>query len=100
MIALLLAILMVIVFASRYAFLEPRLPLKLGPRMQKLLGYSTPAVLAAIIGPLVFVRDETLITDISNPYLIGTTVAVALILITRNTLLTTVLSMLVFWLIH
>ncbi len=37
-----------LVFTSRYLFLEPKLPLRLGVRTQKVLSYASPAVLTAI----------------------------------------------------
>jgi len=92
--------LVVLVFGSRYLFLEPRLPLKLGPKTLKLLSFSTPAVLAAIIGPIVFVQDKQLISSWNNEYLIGAAVAVVMILLTGRALLTAVVSMAVFLLLH
>lgn len=100
MIWLLMLALVVLVFGSRYLFLEPRLPLKLGPKTLKLLSFSTPAVLAAIIGPIIFVQDKQLISSWNNEYLIGAVVAVVMILLTGRTLLTAAVSMAVFLLLH
>lgn len=100
MIWLLMLALVVLVFGSRYLFLEPRLPLKLGPKTLKLLSFSTPAVLAAIIGPIIFVQDKQLISSWNNEYLIGAVVAVVVILLTGRTLLTAAVSMAVFLLLH
>ncbi|WP_286238637.1 AzlD domain-containing protein [Neptuniibacter halophilus] len=82
-----------LVFASRYLFLEPRLPLKLNEEVLRLLSYSAPAVLAAVIAPLVFVHQEQVDISTDNPYLLGAVAAIGLMLITRNTLLTATLSM-------
>lgn len=90
----------VIIFISRYIFIEPKLPLRLNATMVKFLSYSAPAVLTAILAPIVFVQDNTLHLNLDNSYLIGAVFAVLLILLTRNTLLTAVLSMLLFFLVH
>ncbi|MCE9685007.1 MULTISPECIES: AzlD domain-containing protein [Shewanella] len=89
-----------VVFISRHLLLEPKLPLRLSKRTQSFLGYSAPAVLTAIFAPLVFVRDGRLALGLDNSYLVCALVATALALLTRNTLLTTVLSMGLFFLIH
>ncbi len=89
-----------VVFASRYLFLEPRLPLKLNDEALRVLSYSAPAVLSAVIGPLVFIAEGELNLNPTNPYLTGAVAAVALMLITKNTLLTAVLSMGLFLLIN
>ncbi|MDW2167400.1 AzlD domain-containing protein, partial [Vibrio sp. 2099] len=48
MIMLSILLMTLLVFTSRYLFLEPKLPLKLGTRTQKILNYASPAVLTAI----------------------------------------------------
>ncbi|SQD80785.1 AzlD domain-containing protein [Moritella yayanosii] len=100
MIWLTIILMTVIIFISRYIFIEPKLPLRLNPGMVKFLSYSAPAVLTAILAPIVFIQDKTLHLNFDNSYLIGAVFAVLLILITRNTLLTAVLSMLLFFLVH
>ncbi|MBB6519987.1 AzlD domain-containing protein [Pseudoteredinibacter isoporae] len=96
MIALTLAAMAVVVFASRYLFLEPRLPMELGPKLRRLMGYATPAVLSAVIAPMVLIHQGQLNSDWQNPYLIGAIAAVLIMLLSKNTLLSTVLSMLIF----
>lgn len=54
MIMLAILLMTVLVFTSRYLFLEPKLPLRLGTRTQKVLNYASPAVLTAIWAPIVF----------------------------------------------
>lgn len=85
-----------LVFASRYLFLEPHLPLRLNPQTQRLLKYSSPAVLTAIWAPIVFIPEQELWVSASNPYLIGAVVAALLAWRTKNVLLTTLVSMVVF----
>jgi len=85
-----------LVFVSRYLFLEPRLPLRLNPQAQRLLSYSSPAVLTAIWAPIVFMPEKELWVTPDNPYLIGALVAAVMAWKTKNVLLTTFVSMAVF----
>lgn len=55
-----------LVFLSRYLFLEPKLPLRLSPTLQRLLSYSGPAVLTAIWAPIVFMPEKTLWLALSS----------------------------------
>lgn len=85
-----------LVFFSRYVFLEPKLPLRLAPQLQSMLGYSGPAVLTAILAPIVFSPEGELWIAVDNPYLLCAILACVIIYKTGNVLLTTVLSMVVF----
>lgn len=85
-----------LVFASRYLFIEPKLPLKLNPQAQRLLSYSSPAVLTAIWAPIVFLPEQELWISTENPYLIAAVVAAIIAWKTGNVLLTTIVSMLIF----
>lgn len=95
-----LFLMMILVFTSRYLFLEPKLPFKISGKWLHFLDYTGPAVLTAIWAPIVFVKDQTLNLDATNPYLIAASLAITLALITRNVLLTTVISMLFFFFIQ
>jgi len=97
MIWLTLGLMAIIVFISRYLFLAPKLPLKLNKNTQHFLSYAAPAVLTAIIAPLIFVKDHTLYLSIYNNYLIGAIIACLLAYFTRNTLLTVLVSMGIFF---
>lgn len=88
------------VFLSRYLFLEPKLPLKINQTGLRLLSYSAPAVLAAVIAPLVFVHDKQLDLAWDNSYMIAAVAAAGLMIITKNTLLTASLSLVLFILIN
>jgi branched-subunit amino acid transport protein len=88
-----------LVFASRYIFLEPKLPLRLTAQTQKLLSYSSPAVLTAIWAPIVFLPEGELMLSYKNPYLIAALFAILLAWRTKNVLLTAVLSMALFFII-
>ena len=88
-----------VVFVSRYIFLEPKLPLKLNKSTHRFLSYSAPTVLTAILAPIVFVRENVLSITLDNNYLIGAIIACLLAYFTRNTLLTALVSMGVFFVI-
>ncbi|WP_434518819.1 AzlD domain-containing protein [Pseudomonas sp. NFX1] len=89
-----------IVFLNRYAFLEPRLPLRLSSNARKFLGFAVPGMLTAICGPIIFMPDHHLNLSLLNPYLLGSVVAVALVLLTRSVLLSMLVSMLIFFLLR
>jgi branched-subunit amino acid transport protein len=88
-----------IVFLNRYVFIEPRLPLRLSSNVRQFLGFAVPGMLTAICGPIVFMPDRQLNLNPDNPYLISAAVAVGLILLTRNTLVSMLLSMGFFFLL-
>ncbi|KAF1066220.1 MAG: hypothetical protein GAK45_01992 [Pseudomonas citronellolis] len=89
-----------IVFLNRYVFLEPRLPIRLGSNLRQFLGFAVPGMLTAICGPIVFLPDHQLNLSLLNPYLLSSLVAIGLVLFTRNTLLSMLLSMAVFFLLR
>lgn len=82
-----------VVFLSRYLFLSPNLPLRLNGNMQRLLSYSSPAVLTAIWAPIVFIHDDELAISYHNPYLISAVIAAAIAWKTKNVIATTLISM-------
>ncbi|PSW16069.1 branched-chain amino acid ABC transporter [Photobacterium rosenbergii] len=101
MIILSILVLTALVFLSRYLFLEPKLPLKINPELQRLLKYSSPAVLTAIWAPIVFMPEgEGLWLAVDNPYLLSALLAAGLAWKTKNVLLTTVVSMFVFLILN
>lgn len=99
MIWLTLGLMAFIIFVSRYLFLEPKLPIKLNEKTLQFLSYAAPAVLTAIAAPIVLVHEHTLHLSIQNNYLIGAIIACLLAYFTRNTLLTVLLSMGLFFFI-
>ena len=100
MIWLMIVLMALIVFSSRYLFLEPRLPLQLGPKMLHFLSYSMPAVLTAIFAPIIFIQQGNLAISLDNHYLLCGLLAVVLAWLTRNVLLTIVISMGLFFFLH
>ncbi|MGF1697128.1 AzlD domain-containing protein [Vibrio lamellibrachiae] len=91
----------VVVFLSRYLFLEPTLPLKLSYEVKRFLKFSSPAILTAILAPIMALDAETHeLLPLVNPYLISAILAVILAWKTGNVLLTTVISMMLFFTLH
>ncbi len=85
-----------VVYFTRYFFLEPKLPIRLNPKAQKILSYSSLAVMPAIAAPIVFLhQNQHHDTLFISPYVIAAVVAVVISWKTRNVLLTTITSMLV-----
>ncbi len=89
-----------ILFLSIAIFLEPKLPFKISEKWLNFLDYTGPVVLTAIWAPIVLVKDNQINTDLGNPYLLAASLAIILALVTRNVLLTTLISMLFFFIIQ
>jgi branched-subunit amino acid transport protein len=89
-----------LVFTSRYLFLEPKLPIRLGVRTQKILSYASPAVLTAIWAPIVFIPEGELGLSLQNPFLLAAIIAVLIAYLTKNVLMTTIVSMVAFLLLR
>ncbi|NIE73160.1 AzlD domain-containing protein [Pantoea sp. Tr-811] len=89
-----------VVFLNRYAFLEPRLPLRLSSNARQFLGFAVPGMLTAICGPIIFLPGHQLDLSPLNPYLLGAVVAVVLVLLTRSVLLSMLVSMVIFFLLR
>ncbi|MGB3665371.1 MAG: AzlD domain-containing protein [Bermanella sp.] len=100
MITLTICLMACIIFLSRYGFLEPRLPITLNAATLRFLSYSAPAVLTAIWGPIVFVSEHELNLNWQNHYLVCAVFAIVLAITTRNTLLTTIVSMMLFFVLR
>lgn len=96
MIWLTIAAMFAIVFASRYIFLEPRLPIRLGTRTQRFLSFTAPAVMTAIWAPIVFIHDSKILVSPFNPYLIGASVTALVAFKTKRALLAAVLGVITF----
>lgn len=100
MIWLLIVAMGAVVFLNRYAFLEPRLPLRLSSNARQFLGFAVPGMLTAICGPIIFLPGHQLELSPLNPYLLGSVVAITLVLLTRSVLLSMLASMLIFFLLR
>lgn len=99
MIWLTIFLMALIVFTSRYMFLAPKLPLKLNAEAQKLLSFSSLAVLTAIWAPIVFLHEGKPDISTQNPYLISAGIAALIAWKTRNVLVTAVFSMAIFFIL-
>lgn len=89
-----------LVFLNRYLFLEPRLPVRLSSNTRQFLGFAVPGMLTAICGPIVFMPEQQLNLQWDNPYLLSSLVAIGLVLYTRSTLISMLLSMAFFFLLR
>ena len=65
-----------ITFLSRYLFLHPKLPIRIGAKTTHFLSFSAPAVLTAIWVPIIFIQDNSFNSSLTNPYLLAATVAI------------------------
>jgi len=90
----------VLVFLHHYVYLEPRLLVRGSGNARQFLGFAVAGMLTAICGPIVFMPEKQLNLHWDNPYLISSLVAVGLVLYTRNTLLSMLLSMGFFFLLR
>lgn len=85
-----------ITFGTRYLFIHPSLPVRLGPKMAKFLSYSAPAVLTAIWVPIILVQDKELNMSLTNPYLIAAVCSVAVAAKTKSVYLTMIVGLIMF----
>lgn len=89
-------LLAIITFTTRYLFLHPSLPVKLGPKMVSFLNFSAPAVLTAIWVPIIFVHDGELTANPLDPFVLSATIAVIISAKTKNIYWTVGVGILVF----
>ncbi|WOA52431.1 AzlD domain-containing protein [Dickeya solani] len=93
----LLLLLALVVFAYRYVFLEPGVPVRLPALFREALNYSAPCLLTAICGPVILLHQETLRPFPDNPYLWGAVSSVVIALLVRHTMLAVMGSLGVFY---
>ena len=91
-----IVLLAVITFTTRYLFIHPKLPLRIGPKMANFLSFSAPAVLTAIWVPIIFVKDDALDISLTNPYLLAALVAIVVSKQSESIYLTLAASVTVF----
>lgn len=92
-------VLTVIVFASRYLFLSPKVPVRLHPHIEGILSFASPAVLTAIWVPIVFFPQQELDVSWDNPYLLAAILACLIAYKTHSILKTTIGSMALFFIL-
>jgi len=100
MILLTIVLLACITFFSRYLFLHPKLPLRIGAKVTHLLSFSAPAVLTAIWVPIIFIKDNNFNSSLTNPYLLAATVAIITSYKSQNIYLTLATSISTFILLR
>tara|TARA_R110000737_G_scaffold132041_3_gene163721 strand:- start:11672 stop:11989 length:318 start_codon:yes stop_codon:yes gene_type:complete len=86
----------IITFSTRYLFIHPRLPVRLGAKMAKLLSFSAPAVLTAIWVPIIFIQQGQLNVSLHNPYLIAATFALITAAKSKSIYLTMIVGLIAF----
>ncbi len=88
-----------VVFLNRYAFLEPRLPLRLSSNARQFLGFAVPGMLTAICG-----RSSSCLPparpEPGQPVPAGVAGGDRLVLLTRSVLLSMLASMAIFFLLR
>jgi len=89
-----------ITFFSRYLFLHPKLPLRIGAKTSHFLSFSAPAVLTAIWVPIIFIQDNSFNSSLTNPYLLAATVAIIVAYKSHSVYLTLCTSLTVFVLLQ
>jgi len=91
----------VITFANRYLFFARSIAYRPGPRVQRLLSYSSYAVLTAIWAPIVFEFEQPYEISLAGlDFAIGAALAATLGVLRVNSLTVVLSSTLVFFLIR
>ena len=88
-----------ITFSMRILFFLRVLPINFGPHAQRFLSYSAPAVISALVMPILIMPSGSMALSVSNNYLIAGIVAFALGLMRVNALATILLSLVAFYLL-
>ncbi|ASP48886.1 AzlD domain-containing protein [Cognaticolwellia beringensis] len=91
-----IALMALITFTTRYLFIHPRLPVRLGAKMAKLLSFSAPAVLTAIWVPIIFIQQGELNVSLHNPYLIAASFAIVAAAKSKSIYLTMFIGLIAF----
>lgn len=89
-----------ITFSVRYFFLAQSIPFRVTPVMQRILKYSAPAVLTALVVPIVLFPQGNIDISLDNPFLLAGVFVCVLSFMRLSTLKTVVISMIFFWLIR
>nr|WP_275444159.1 AzlD domain-containing protein [Pseudoalteromonas sp. MM17-2] len=89
-----------ITFASRYLFLHRALPFQVGPKLQRFLSFSAPAVLTAIWVPIVLLPEGQWHISYRNPYLLAAVLAIIVAYRSKSIYLTTLVGMAAYFLLR
>lgn len=98
-----IAVMASISFCVRYAFFSHTVPIKINHRMGKLLLFTAPCVLVAMIIPIMFKdylsQSQNIASTLNNNYFLASVVTIIISFIIRNSLAIIVLGMLSFYLL-
>ena len=89
-----------ITFLIRFSLIYLFGRLHIPETMRKALHYVPPAVLSAIIFPELFLRDGTLDLSLDNARLVAGLVAIVVAWLSKNTLLTIIVGMIVLFVVQ
>ncbi len=96
----LIAGMMSVTFGVRYSVLAMSGRISMSPRMEKALRFVPVAVLTALCTPILFKPEGSWLLSMDNSHLIAGTVAVVIAALSRHLLLTIVLGMGLFLVLH
>ena len=85
-----------ITFYNRYALLSPNVKITIGPKLQSFLKYTAPAVLTSLWVPIVFVKEQQINLDLSDPYLSAGLITVIVSLFIRKPLIIVITGLIIF----
>ena len=85
-----------ITFYNRYALLSPSVKITIGPKFQSFLKYTAPAVLTSLWVPIVFIKEQQINLDISDPYLSAGLITVIVSLFNRKPLIIVITGLITF----
>lgn len=87
-----------VTFVIRYSMFALAGRIEFPTRLVNALRYVPPAVLTAIIVPVVLIpTGDTVHFSYTNPYLVGALIALGVGWLSKNLLLTIIIGMLAFW---
>lgn len=86
-----------IVFANRYVFLDPLIPVRIPKLLHDALKYSASCLLTAICGPIILMENNDLRSFPDNPYLWGSLCAVIIAFFVKQMVVAVLLSLLGFY---
>lgn len=95
-ISLYITVMAMITFFVRYAFFSNTIKINLNKKAIKLLTFTAPSILTAMWAPIIFGNINQIEKIPENPFLISGLMTIIISLIVKNTLITVILSILIF----
>ena len=93
----LFALMALIVFVSRYVFLEPKVKLTMTPKLRHFLSFTAPAVLTAIWAPIVFLDQGEFRVNYLDPIVVAAIVTTVVAIKTKHALAAVAVGMVCFY---